>query len=175
MIRNCPIWFSLRAPTWRIRISWAEPPCRVNFKYFIMIKFLEVDDLNLSKSQLLGQVWCRSGDVWGCLGTRPRKVLLFSIVFSFTHFHFSDQTLLLQALIMDVCMGFIHIPAGIWLNIGLDPFWHTCVVAGKSYRAVHALLLDQWHRSLSEIQEPFSHTRCAHLRNCIGSQVLSFW
>ena len=40
-------------------------------------------------------------------------------------------------------MGFIHIPAGIWLNIGLDPFWHTCVVAGKSYRAVHALLLDQ--------------------------------
>jgi len=62
---------------------------------------------------------------------------------------------LLQALIMDVCMGFIHIPAGIWLNIGLDPFWHTCVVAGKSYRAVHALLLDQWHRSLSEIQEPF--------------------
>lgn len=30
--------------------------------------------------------------VWGCLGTRPGKVLLFSIVFSFTHFHFSDQT-----------------------------------------------------------------------------------
>lgn len=79
MIRNCPIWFSLRAPTWRIRISWAEPPCRVNFKYFIMIKFLEVDDLNLSKSQLLGQVWCRSGDVWG---HGPEKCCCF---LSFSH------------------------------------------------------------------------------------------
>ena len=49
----------------------------------------------------------------------------------------------MQALIMDVIQGLIHIPVGVWLNTGLDPFWHTCVVAGKSYRALHAHLLDQ--------------------------------